>query len=117
MKFIVDAQLPILLKQFLIHSGFDAIHTDDFPERERTTDNQIRELSVTENRIVISKDSDFVDSFYISNVPKKLLLVSTGNIKNTALIVLFSDNLNRIINLFASCDLVEITNYEIIGHE
>lgn len=106
MKFIVDAQLPILLKQFLIHSGFDAIHTDDFPAKERTTDNQIRELSVTENRIVVSKDSDFVDSFFISNIPKKFLFVSTGNIKNKALIVLFSDNFNRIIELFATCGIL-----------
>jgi len=65
MKFLIDAQLPIGVKKILVNSGFDAIHTDDLPDRERSTDNQIREFAEKENRIVVSKDSDFVDSFHI----------------------------------------------------
>ena len=116
MKFIVDAQLPVVLKYFLIRAGFDTIHTDDFPDKERTTDNQIREISIKENRIVISKDSDFVDSFYIRGFPKKLLLVSTGNIKNKELITLFFENISQISDLFSNCEFVEMTNSEIICH-
>lgn len=67
------------------------------PEKERTTDDQIRSLSKTEGWIVISKDSDFVDSHLISSNPEKLLLISTGNIKNQDLYRLFSMNLNRIL--------------------
>lgn len=32
MKFIIDAQLPYRLKDWLIAQGFDAIHTRDLPE-------------------------------------------------------------------------------------
>ena len=60
MKFLVDAQLPKEIAWIFTNRGFDAKHTDDLPDKERTTDNQIREISVSENRIVISKDSDFV---------------------------------------------------------
>ena len=117
MKFLIDAQLPIGVKKILVNSGFDAIHTDDLPDRERSTDNQIRELSDKENRIVVSKDSDFVDSFHIRKSPKKLLLISTGNIKNSSLYMLLTKNLIKIAELFKSCDLVEMSNSEIIGHE
>ena len=85
MRFIIDAQLPFSLKIMLIDIGHDAIHTDDLGDKERTSDNEIREVSENQNRIVISKDDDFVDSFYIKGIPKKLLLISTGNIKNSEL--------------------------------
>ena len=62
MKFIVDAQLPYRIALFLRDKGFDALHTNDLPDKEYTKDSQIRDISVSENRIVISKDSDFVDS-------------------------------------------------------
>jgi predicted nuclease of predicted toxin-antitoxin system len=117
MKFIIDAQLPLALSKYLENRGFDVVHTDNLPNREFTTDNEIRELSVIEKRIVISKDSDFLDSFYIKAIPPKLLLVSTGNIKNKALISLFDSNIDKIIELFSTYSFVEIDNFEIIGHE
>jgi len=80
MKFIIDAQLPFGLKKILNNSGFDSIHTDDLQDKERTTDNQIRQISVQQDRIVISKDSDFIDSYYVHRIPEKLLVISTGNI-------------------------------------
>lgn len=35
MKFLVDAQLPYGLKQFIESEGFDAIHTNDLPSKEK----------------------------------------------------------------------------------
>lgn len=117
MKFLIDAQLPYALSKFLENKGFDVIHTDNLPNKEYTTDNEIREISVIENRIVITKDSDFLDSFYVKAIPAKLLLVSTGNIKNKALISLFDSYIEKIIELFKDHSFVELDNYEILGHE
>lgn len=117
MKFIVDAQLPFALSKFLSKQGFDVIHTDDLPNREFTTDSEIREISIKEERIVITKDSDFLDSYYLKGIPRKLLLISTGNIRNKALLSLFESNLNTIIELLNTYSFIEIDNYEIIGHE
>ncbi len=64
MKFIVDAQLPRRLARWLREKGFDAIHTLDLPARNRTVDDYINVLSIAENRVVISKDSDFYDRFF-----------------------------------------------------
>ena len=69
MKFIVDAQLPAALSKFLAKKGFNVIHTDDLPNKECTTDKEIRDIPIKEGRIVITKDSDFLDSYYIKGVP------------------------------------------------
>ena len=117
MRFIIDAQLPFSLKKMFIDIGYDAILTDDLGDKETTSDNEIREVSENQNRIVISKDADFVDSFYIKGIPKKLLLISTGNIKNSELFSLFSKNIKKIVTLFDTNDLVEMNSNDIIAHE
>jgi predicted nuclease of predicted toxin-antitoxin system len=117
MKFIIDAQLPYALSMHLKQKGFDVIHTDDLPNKELTTDNEIREISVKEDRIVVTKDSDFLDSYYIKGIPPKLLLVSTGNIKNKVLFNLFESNIEKIIELFGQYSFIELDNNEILGHE
>lgn len=60
MKFLIDAQLPYRLKLWLIENQFDAIHTDDLPERNLTADLTIADFADQECRTVISKDSDFL---------------------------------------------------------
>jgi predicted nuclease of predicted toxin-antitoxin system len=117
MKFIVDAQLPTALSKFLTIKGFDVIHTDDLPNKEFSTDKEIREISFKEERIVITKDADFLDSYYITGVPERLLLVSTGNIKNKDLILLFDSNIDQIVELFNDHSFIELNNAELLGHE
>ena len=115
MKFIVDAQLPYGIALFLREKGFDAIHTNDLPDKERTKDNQIRSIATTENRIVITKDYDFIDSYILRKIPEKLLIVTTGNIKNKQLFDIWRRNWKLIIHLFQICNLVEMSNHDVIG--
>ncbi|MCK4665004.1 MAG: DUF5615 family PIN-like protein [Bacteroidales bacterium] len=117
MKFIIDAQLPFGLARFLNKKGFDIIHTDDLPNKERTTDNEIREIPIKENRIVITKDFVFLDSYYINNIPPKLFLITTGNIKNKDLFKLIEKYFDKIIEMFKEYNLIELDNNKIIGHE
>ncbi len=116
MKFLVDAQLPRRLAYRLCESGHEAIHTADLPDRNRTTDKDINELSVRERYVVITKDADFVDSFTLHRKPYKLLLVSTGNIRNSELESLFLKNINTIEKLFQSHDFIEINHKMVIAH-
>lgn len=117
MKFLVDAQLPIRLAKFLTASGYDTLHTMDLPQQNTTSDTEINELSLLQNRVVITKDSDFVDSFMTIQQPYKLLLVSTGNIKNSELEQIFSNNLSMLVDLLEHHDYVEISRDEIIVHQ
>jgi len=114
MKFLVDAQLPYGIALFLRNKGFDALHTNDLPNKEYTTDSEIRTISVSENRIVITKDYDFVDSFILNKVPEKLLIVTTGNIKNKQLFSLWRNNLDLIVFLFETHNLVELSSDDVI---
>ena len=76
MKFLIDAQLPPSLKQLFIDKGYDCIHTLDLERGNDTPDQIINKLSVEQQRILITKDSDFVDSFIINSEPYKLIMVS-----------------------------------------
>ena len=95
MKFLVDAQLPRRLVKRLREAGFDAIHTLDLPLSNRTSDTEINALSIREQYVVVTKDADFVNSFHLHHQPYKLLLVSTGNIRNLELETLFLANIEK----------------------
>jgi predicted nuclease of predicted toxin-antitoxin system len=108
-KFLVDAQLPRRLAQWLQSTGHDAVHTLDLPSGNRTTDQEINDRSEHEQRAVITKDMDFVDSFLLTGKPYQLLLISTGNIRNADLEALFIVQLPAIVIEFATCRFVEMT--------
>ena len=56
MKFLVDAHLPPSLCAILQAAGHDALHTTGLPAQNTTPDRVINELSVSGQRVVISKD-------------------------------------------------------------
>ncbi len=116
-KFIVDAQLPYSLAVMLRGKGLDVIHTDDLPNKERTSDNEIQALAKEENGIVITKDNDFFDSYILSKSPSRLLLISTGNIINKELLILFEKHFELITKYFETYSFLELTNSELYAHE
>lgn len=116
MKFLIDAQLPKRLALLLTNLGYDVIHTLDLPNKNATADVEINHISMTEKRIVISKDRDFFDSILLHQKPFKLLFVTTGNISNNQLIDLFTKNMVSICDLFEKYQLIEININDIIVH-
>jgi predicted nuclease of predicted toxin-antitoxin system len=78
------------------------------PEHNATPDAVINFISIQEQRIVITKDSDFVQSFLLQNQPYKLLLITTGNIKNSDLESLFANHLEQLTKLFESYSYIEL---------
>ncbi len=116
MKFLVDAQLPRRLATLLQQAGHDVLHTLDLPLGNHTPDKIINELSVKEQCVVVTKDADFVDSYLVSQKPWKLLLVSTGNIRNDELMVLFELNLAQLAEGFDLFDFIEVNQREIVFH-
>jgi len=66
--------------------GYDCRHTINLPAADRTQDGRITRLSMAEQRVVIAKDADFVNSFLLHGQPHKLLRASTGNTSTSELI-------------------------------
>lgn len=116
MKFLVDAQLPHRVCDLLTAEGHDALHTLDLPNGNRTTDAEINTISIQEHRVVITKDSDFVDSFLLSKKPYKLLLISAGNISNKDLDALFLPLIPTLVTTFQSNDYAELSRTSLIVH-
>jgi predicted nuclease of predicted toxin-antitoxin system len=116
MKFLVDAQLPDRLSQILKSMGHDAVHTKELVLRNATPDHEINAISLREQRIVITKDSDFWDSFYVRQEPYKLLLITTGNISNRELEEIFVHNLEQLTELFERYSLIEMSRDTVIVH-
>ena len=116
MKFIVDAQLPRTLADYINSKGFHALHTLELPDKNKTKDGYIAKLATEEQRIVITKDSDFLESHILRNQPPKLLLLKTGNIRNSDLLTLFDTHFGFIAELFTKHSLIEFTKEEIVIH-
>ena len=72
MKFLIDAQLPRRLAADLKQAGFEATHTLELPEGNRTTDQALIKLSIASQSVLVTKDSDFVQSFLLKREPWKL---------------------------------------------
>ncbi|HUB26914.1 MAG TPA: DUF5615 family PIN-like protein, partial [Tepidisphaeraceae bacterium] len=89
------------------------IHTRDLPNQNRTKDRAINEISLSDQRIVVTKDTDFFFSHLLQGRPWKLLLVKTGNISARGLTDLFERNLPEIENALEDYTLVEIDRVEV----
>jgi predicted nuclease of predicted toxin-antitoxin system len=115
-KFLVDAQLPVRLARFLISAGHDVLHTTDLPDGNRTADGRIAALADDEDRVVVTKDRDFRDGHLLSGSPRRLLVVATGNITNSALLALFEAHLGAILAEFDEADFVELGSGSLVVH-
>ena len=114
MKFLLDAQLPKKISEFLNWKGYDSIHTLDLPDKNRTKDTKINDISIEQSRIVISKDLDFVESLLVSDKPYKLIYIAVGNVSNKELLEIFSKNIEKIVKCIEDARLIEITKSKII---
>ena len=108
MKFLIDAHLPPALCAILQAAGHDAIHTSQLPTRNRTPDQLINEISLAEQRVVVTKDSDFYHAHLLQGQPWKLLLIRTGNIRNRDLKALLTKHMAAIVEALAHHSLVEL---------
>ena len=116
MKFLIDAQLPSRLARWLDSKGHEAVHTRDLPEGNRTDDRALNTRSVRDQSVLVTKDEDFVDSFLLRHEPHKLLLITTGNIRNQELERLFAENLEQIVQSLETCEFIELDRASLIIH-
>ena len=72
-------------------AGHEAIHT----------------LDLQQQRIVVTKDADFVDSYLSRGTPAKLLIISAGNLSNSELEQLIRPLIEEMAVQFRSHHLFE----------
>src|ERR1044072_1710304 len=116
MKLLIDAQLPRRLAHQSRAAGFETTHRLDLPDRNPTTDQTLITFSLTEQCVVVTKDSHFFEAFLLRHEPWKLLLVSTGNIGNDQLLRLFPLNIAQLAESFKTFDFIELNRTSMICH-
>ena len=116
-KFFVDTQLPPLLAKFIAEKQFDAIHTTDFPDGHLLQDSEIVSIAIAENRIIITKDSDFLDNYLLKGAPPKILLLKLGNINNRDLLHIIDLYLQQIVAQFETqADVIILSKTQLITY-
>jgi len=114
MKFLVDAHLPRRLVGWLAAAGCDASHTLDLPLGNRTPDNSVTGIADQNERVLVTKDGDFVNSHLLFGHPAKLLFVTTGNVSNRELEQLLVPLISRIATDFQTHSFLELGRSGII---
>lgn len=106
MKFLIDAQLPPVLKFVFLNRGYEAIHTLDLSKKNDTPDSEILEIAIENNYILVTKDKDFYNSFLLKKQPRKLIMVKAGNMRIREMKSIFEQNFDKLIQLLKYKDLV-----------
>jgi predicted nuclease of predicted toxin-antitoxin system len=108
MNILLDAQLPRSLVRSLQDLGHQVQHTFDLPDGNRSSDASICAWADHHAAIVFSKDADFVQSHLLQGTPQKLLVITTGNIKNQDLLSLLLKALPTLEDAFGNHSLIEL---------
>ena len=96
--------------------GHDVLHTKDLPDGNRTEDQEINRISIRQQRKVVTEDGDIVDTLLLQRSPYRLLLISTGNISNAELLLLFEENLGTIVSALEHSIFVELGQRSLVIH-
>ena len=101
MRFLVDNQLPPSLARWLRDRGYDAAHVFE-SGHHLLDDRDPWARSLSDARIIVSKDEDFL---YLANQPGdagRFLWVRLGNCRNDALLTAFARSFDTIVAAFDS---------------
>lgn len=109
MRFLVDAQLPPQLACRLRELGYDAKHTSELPRGNRTSDGTLAATADAEDRVVVTKDADFVASHFAIGSPKRLVVIATGNLRNRELAELLETHFERLAGALNESSYVAVT--------
>lgn len=94
MRFLCDAHISYKLANHLTAMGFETVYVNDILDKSETRDSDICRYADQNDLIVITKDADFRDSYFIKQTPKKIIKVNLGNIPNQELVRIFTENIS-----------------------
>lgn len=99
MQFLCDVHISLKIVKFLNSKNYNCIHVNSILDKWHTKDSAIANYSDENDLILITKDADFRDSYFLKNKPKKPLKINLGNISNSELITIIETNLDKIEKL------------------
>lgn len=109
MKFLVDAQLPPAVAEWLRSRGHEAVHLNDLGMKD-AGDGTVWDMAVTNEWVVLSKDKDFTDRYASGQRPApRIVWIRTGNLSRAAQVDHLARNWLRILTrLQFSTPIIEV---------
>ena len=92
MKVLCDVHMPYRLVNQLRERGMDATHVNRILDGSETKDAAVAAFADAHGMVLITKDSDFRDSHFLSGTAARLIRVTLGNLSNTDLLALFDEH-------------------------
>lgn len=115
--FLIDAQLPPIPKVVFTEFGVPSIHVLDILNRDETPDQEIAQFADKEDTVVVHCGLGCCFPHTLKKSPRKLLLITTGNLKNRQLCQFIGASTGSLITLFDLNTFIESKNQGIIVHE
>ena len=94
MKVLCDVHISFKLVTFFRSRNIEATHVNTILDSFYSADKAIAAYADHYNMIVITKDVDFRNSYFIKKTPQRLIRICLGNINTTDLIIIFEQQLN-----------------------
>src|SRR5215212_5756511 len=117
MRFLCDVHISFKIVNFLSSYGFETVHVNGILDRWNTKDTEICRYADENNFIVITKDTDFRNSFLLKQTPKRLIKINLGNISTEALIEILAENIEAIKKLDAKpIYMIEVDRQRVTFH-
>lgn len=115
MKFHCDVHISYKVVNHLSDAGFETIHVNQILDRWNTKDRDICKFADSNDLIVITKDYDFRNSFFVDGSPKKLIKINLGNIstieliKSLSQVMIAAERLNSKHSFMIEIDIDRVT--------
>ena len=114
MKVLCDVHISYKVVRFLNNNQIESVHVNDILDSWFTKDKDIAIYADDHDFIVFTKDADFRNSHFLSQTPKKLIKLSLGNISTNQLIIILTDNLEKIRKICVNNQfIIEINSNQI----
>lgn len=118
MKALCDVHIAFKVVYFLQKNGVETKHVNELTHGCFTPDPDICDFADQGGFVVITKDSDFLDSFLLRKSPKKLLKINLGNIPTSRLVAILEENIEYLKTFFeASEGCIEIYSDKIFAYK
>ena len=101
MSVLCDAHMSYRLVNYLRERGIDATHVNRILDGSASKDAAVTSFADAGGMVLITKDSDFRDSHFLTGTPARLVRVTLGNLSNTALLSLFDGHWSALAQLLA----------------
>ncbi|MCB0841332.1 MAG: DUF5615 family PIN-like protein [Bacteroidetes bacterium] len=90
----------------------------DYPKGPLLQDDEIINIAIDEDRIILTKDQDFLDHYMLKGSPPKVIMLQFGNISNTDLLKYFQANQMTLNNLLTGgAELILFSRSRIIEYK